>query len=502
MQENLEEENRKLKEEIANLQKELRNNQYKVLFEATPDIIIQVDDQFKILVCHIPGHPRERLETLNGQDIFMVTPQELRTNMLQALEKVFSSGETIRYESQGEVLGQYRYFQNYLAPIKDDTGAIHSAYFISRDVTSQKLSEKAILENERKLKALFGSSQHLHILMDLDQRLVWFNKRALETSKLLFAEQLSVGKPMYEFLRIEFQSKFNQDFERAIKGEVVLYERHYMIQEKAQSFYLEMMLQPVYEDETMIGISLVGVETTERKTNEEKLEKINHELVQQNQRLNQYSHIISHNLRGPIVTLLGLVTLFEQNKDSVFREEVISHIKTSSLHLDAIIKDLNLILSQPGKDLNKTDVNLQEELQIVKDLLKGQIEAIEISIHTDFSKLQHLYTVKSFLQSILLNLLSNSIKYKKKDQPLKIDIHTRVTPDLQVCLTFADNGMGFDLEKNKDKVFNIYKRFHPHIEGKGLGLHLVKTQVELMGGRIEVETSVNSGATFRIYLGI
>ena len=62
--------------------------------------------------------------------------------------------------------------------------------------------------------------------------------------------------------------------------------------------------------------------------------------------------------------------------------------------------------------------------------------------------------------------------------------------------------MGFDLEKNKDKVFNIYKRFHPQIEGKGLGLHLVKTQIELMGGKIEVESEVDKGTTFRIYLGI
>jgi len=113
-----------------------------------------------------------------------------------------------------------------------------------------------------------------------------------------------------------------------------------------------------------------------------------------------------------------------------------------------------------------------------------------------------MYTVKSFLQSILLNLMSNSIKYKRKDVPLQIAIHTEVTTDLYVCLTFADNGMGFDLEKNRDKVFHLYKRFHPQIEGKGLGLHLVKTQVELMAGKIEVESTIDQGTVFRIYLGI
>lgn len=501
-QQELEEENKKLREELLVLKKELTHNQYKVLFEASPDMILQIDLQNKILVCHIPGYTFEKMEALRGKDLVELAPEEFRPALLQTLDKVYTTGETVQYETEGVVSGKYSYYQNYISPIKDDTGKIYSIYIVTRDITAQRLSEQAIQVNERKLKALFGSSQHLHILMDLDQCLVWFNKRALDTSKLLFSNPLKVGLPMSEFLRIEFQDKFCKDFDRCKKGEVVLYERHYMIHEKSQSFYLEMMLQPVYEEREMIAISLVGVETTERRLNEEKLEKVNHELVQQNQRLNQYSYIISHNLRGPIVTLLGLVTLFEQNKDSLFREEVVGHIKTSALHLDNIIRDLNMVLSQTGKDLNKTDVDLEEELKIVKALLKGQIEEVELSIVADFSKVRKLYTVKSFLQSILLNLMSNSLKYKKKETPLQILVATCITPDQQICLSFADNGMGFDLEKNRDKVFNIYKRFHPQIEGKGLGLHLVKTQIDLMGGKIEVESEVDKGTTFRIFLGI
>lgn len=499
MQENLEDENRRLKEEIALLKKELNQNPYKVLFDATPDIIIQLDRQHKIIVCHIPGHPKEILNALKGMDIFQVTPEELRSNMLIALEKVFTSGETVNYESQGHVLGEYRYYLNYIAPIKDEQGQIHSAHFISRETTSQKLSEKSTRESESKLKALFGSSQHLHVLMDLDQKLLWFNQRALNTSKILFSHELTVGQPMVDFLRTEHKQKFLQDFERSKKGEVVIYERHYQITDIA-NIHLEMMLQPIYEQGKLTGISLVGVETTERKLYEEKLEKINHELVQQNQRLNQYSYIISHDLRGPIVTLLGLVTLFENNKEGFFREEIIGYIKTSANHLDNIIKDLNMVLSQTGKDLNKDTVDLAAELKTVTDLLRTQIESVKISLNTDFTKIQTIYTVKSFIQSILLNLMSNAIKYKRKDVPLEINITTDITPDKHIRLSFADNGMGFDLQKNRDKVFNIYKRFHPQIEGKGLGLHLVKTQLELMKGRIEVESEVNKGTTFHIYL--
>ena len=113
-----------------------------------------------------------------------------------------------------------------------------------------------------------------------------------------------------------------------------------------------------------------------------------------------------------------------------------------------------------------------------------------------------LYTVKSFLQSILLNLMSNALKYKRKEVPLEISIDARISEEKTLCLSFTDNGLGIDLEKNKDKIFGIYKRFHPHIEGKGLGLHLVKTQVDLLGGEIEITSEVDKGTTFKIYLSI
>jgi PAS domain S-box-containing protein len=492
----LEKENFRLKEEIESLKNQLNQNTYKILFEATPDIVIQVDKLFNVLICHIPGYSSLQLETIKGKNVFSVTPEELREKMDDALKKVLSQGTVEVYESQGNVLGKYRYYSNYLAPIRDEMGNIDSAYFISREITQQKLSEKVILDSERKLKALFGSSQHLHILMGLDQQLLWFNKRATETSIVLFGRELEVGLRMVDFLNERFREKFTNDFSNSLSGEITIYERHYVL-ENEQSIYLDMMLQPVYEDEQLIGVSLVGVEVTDRKMNEEKLGKVNQELVQQNQRLNQYSYIISHNLRGPIVTLLGLVNLFEENKEDLFREEVISHIKTSALHLDNIIKDLNIVLSQTGKDLNKGDVNLEEELQMVKDLLKGQIEGANALISVDFSKVNKIYSVKSFLQSILLNLMSNALKYKRKDIPLEISIHSEITKG-HIGLIFSDNGMGIDLEKNKDKIFGIYKRFHPQIEGKGLGLHLVKTQVDLLGGSIEIESVVDKGTTFKL----
>ncbi len=502
----LEEENKKLLAEVHRLKRALNENIYEKLFHVSPDIIIQVDPSYKIIIIHLPEIPRERLEALHGTDLFSVTPLVVHDQMRAALEKVFHEGQTVHYESEAESLGKYRHYLNYLTPLKDENGVTYSAYFISREITEQKIAEKHRGESDKKLLALFGSSQHLHILMDKHQKLLWFNQKATETAIFLFGKELQVGISMLEYLQGEYQDTFVSYFDRAMAGDSVVFPRHYII-ENNEHFYLEMMLQCIYEDEAktnMIGISLVGVETTDRRANEAKLETMNKELIQHNQQLNQYSFVISHNLRGPIVTLLGLVNLFEQKStDESFKAEIIQHIKKSTLHLDSIILDLNMILSQSdGRETLRSEVHLANELQMAKDLLKSQIDYAEAEIQADFNEVNTLYSVRSYIQSILMNLISNSLKYKKTNVPAAIRISSHLESNHLVRIDVEDNGIGLNLEKHIDSLYGFYKRFHTHVDGKGLGLHLIKTQVDLLGGRIEVKSIVNEGTTFSVYLPI
>jgi signal transduction histidine kinase len=96
-------------------------------------------------------------------------------------------------------------------------------------------------------------------------------------------------------------------------------------------------------------------------------------------------------------------------------------------------------------------------------------------------------------------MLTNAIKYRKRAVTPHIRVKTILAQEY-ICLAFSDNGLGIDLEKNKEKIFGMYKRFHVHVEGKGLGLHLVKTQVEALHGKVEVESTLGEGTTFKIYL--
>ena len=122
-----------------------------------------------------------------------------------------------------------------------------------------------------------------------------------------------------------------------------------------------------------------------------------------------------------------------------------------------------------------------------------------VEITSDFSEAEEMTTLKTYMYSIFYNLVSNSIKYRQHGIKPLIEITSKKEKN-NVVLTFKDNGLGMDLVHKGDQVFGMYKRFHSHTEGKGMGLYMVKTQVETLGGKITVDSAVNQGTTFTITL--
>lgn len=230
--------------------------------------------------------------------------------------------------------------------------------------------------------------------------------------------------------------------------------------------------------------------------------KVNQELVRQNNDLQQFTYIVSHNLRAPVANLLGLVSLYRPNNpDHEVNKISIDNIKTVSQQLDSIVRDLNEIveIKQHLTAEVKENVYLEEELGEVFNTLERQIYHTQAQIDIDFSKVSHIFTVRKYLNSILLHLLSNALKYKHPERTPFIQINDEINDNF-VCLVIKDNGLGIDLKKNASKIFGFHKRFHSHVEGKGLGLYLVKLQTEALGGWVEVESQLDQGSVFKVYL--
>ncbi|MNF82499.1 Cell-division control histidine kinase PdhS [compost metagenome] len=257
---------------------------------------------------------------------------------------------------------------------------------------------------------------------------------------------------------------------------------------------------PIFNNEGVIShwISIQRDITDEKKLETEK-EHLIRELTQNNKDLKQFSYITSHNLRAPLSNLIGLLNLIEDIPvDNPELQEIIAGFTKSTHLLNETINDLvKVIIIKDNPSMQKEEVSLKEVFENVFSQLSFQIELHKPIIKLKFDRVPLLNTNKAYIESILLNLLTNSIKYKSENRKLKISI-TAEQIDHQAILTFKDNGIGIDLERNRDKVFGLYQRFHNYPDSKGLGLYLVKSQVETMGGTISIDSEVNKGTTFTI----
>ncbi len=230
----------------------------------------------------------------------------------------------------------------------------------------------------------------------------------------------------------------------------------------------------------------------------QELRKTNQELIEHNNQLEQFAFIAAHNLRAPLTRVLGLANLIQMGVTEEDRKTALEKMISSTHDLDQVVKDLNAILNIKRHTGNLSEVDLNESLTRTKRILEKEIEDTGTRIINNFNEADKVYAIGPYVESILYNLISNAIKYRDPQRIPYIAIKTTHESDF-VCLAIMDNGLGIDLKKYKQSMFSLYKRFHLHVEGKGLGLYLVKTQIEALGGRVEVRSEPNEGTTFNVY---
>jgi signal transduction histidine kinase len=230
------------------------------------------------------------------------------------------------------------------------------------------------------------------------------------------------------------------------------------------------------------------------------LSATNAELIKHNNELRQFSYTVSHNLRGPLASLMGLISLIDQRNLNEGNAEIFSYIRTSVDRLDHIISDLGKIIDIRHDIFQiREKIDLETEVESVLQVFKKDIEVHHVTVQKDFSGCREIFSVRPMVHSILYNLISNAIKYKAPDRKLEIKLSSGVNGSY--IISVSDNGLGIDMKNHKDNLFKLYKRFHYHTEGKGLGLYLVKLQAESLGGRVEVASELNRQTTFTVYLG-
>ncbi len=285
---------------------------------------------------------------------------------------------------------------------------------------------------------------------------------------------------------------------------------------KLQKQKEEILQQKQYIEEQNASLQLLNEEITQQKEEIEslnnhledliehrtlELKKAIEELSKQNQDLEQFSYIVSHNLRSPVARILGLVSILDKTQiQDEYNQQILSHLSDVSHSLDTVIKDLTQIIAiRNSLDKTKEIVNLEEITHWVLEHLSNEIEHTDTQVNLNFLQAKEVPFIKAYAQSIIHNLISNAIKYRSSKRKPQIDVFTQAT-DSYIVLSVKDNGIGIDLKNiGTYKIFGLYQRVATHIEGKGIGLYLAKTQIEALGGRIEVESEIDKGSTFRVY---
>ncbi|MEQ8810240.1 MAG: tetratricopeptide repeat-containing sensor histidine kinase [Imperialibacter sp.] len=247
-----------------------------------------------------------------------------------------------------------------------------------------------------------------------------------------------------------------------------------------------------------ISLTNQRLEEEVMRRTKELYETIN-QLTEQNEGLGQFSYIVSHNLRAPLARIKGLVALIKMTDgDQQQTSEYLRLLELSTTQLEDVIKDLSLIVSlRKSFDLTRESIEVRATIDSVVSLLESDLRNAGAKVNINLGGFTQIHAVRQFLHSIFLNLISNSIKYRSPRRHLELTIEAHMEGSM--ChFAIRDNGIGIPLDEHTSKkIFGLYNRFHPSIEGKGFGLYLVKTQLELMGGSISVTSQMTTGSVFR-----
>ncbi|MBW3129776.1 sensor histidine kinase [Hymenobacter profundi] len=246
-------------------------------------------------------------------------------------------------------------------------------------------------------------------------------------------------------------------------------------------------------------ILCVGYDVTLLVENLQKSQHLLDVTSQQNIRLQNFAYIISHNIRSHSANLTSLVQLLTEAEDEEQHAMFLQMLQTSTQKLAETIVNLSDIVAV------NSNVNKPKERRFLRAEIDRTLEALSVLIR------QHKITmdvhvpadlaitvVPAYLDSILLNLISNAVKYRSPHRPAVIRLHTYQEPGF-IVLKVQDNGLGIDMVKNRAKLFGMYKTFHDNEDARGVGLFITKNQIEAMQGSIAVESEVGVGSTFKVY---
>ena len=232
-----------------------------------------------------------------------------------------------------------------------------------------------------------------------------------------------------------------------------------------------------------------------QKTN---LQQLSQDLIRQNGELERFAYVASHDLRSPVANLEALLTLYKEAKNSVEQQILVETMHDVTENLSTKLNDLvELLRNKHEADLLNESLSLYKIFEKVKKSLSAEIRQTNAQLFNDFSEAPDLIYPRSYMESILQNLISNAIKYRHPERRPEIYIKSYRNTG-KTYMTISDNGIGIDLKKHGSQLFGLYKTFTDQKNSKGIGLYITRAQILSLGGKIDIDSTPGEGTRFTI----
>lgn len=308
------------------------------------------------------------------------------------------------------------------------------------------------------------------------------------------------------FREVSYQDDIKENalyMEKLYKGEIDGYSlEKRAVRKDGAIMWINLTVSPLWEagEEPNSHIAIIE-DVTDKKEGELQLNKSYQMVMEQNRRLVNFSYIISHDLRSHSSNIQSILGLYSETELEEERSTYIDLLSKVAGSLNQTLHHLNEVVSiQSNLDLKREPLKVKFYLNRTLDLMEMEIKKKNARLINEVPEEMVVTFNPAYMESILLNFISNALRYKHQDRDPVIRV-TGYESKGKWVLEIADNGMGIDLERHGKKLFGLHKTFSKMSDSRGVGLFITKNQVEAMGGSIDVESKLGEGTSFKVIFG-
>lgn len=438
---------------------------------------------------------------------------ESRRNIVAAIDAALKYGTPYDLELQLTTAKGKEIWVRAIGQAEMRIGKCQRIYGVFQDINDAKQLEERLYKLNEELNMLLNAGHVSFIGTDTSGVITHFNKGAEILLQYTAMEGIGIHTPAKIHVEKEVQERgieLSAKYGRVISGfEVfVALSKHEgfesrewtYVRKDGSTFPVQLVVTAIKDLQGEItGYLGVATDISEMKKAAKELQTVIEITKDQNERLKNFAHIVSHNLRSHSGNIDMILDLFIYENPDAINNQYISHLKKSSENLKETISNLNeVVLMNTSPEMQFAPVNLYKVIQSAINNISQLVKESAVAVINNVRENEIIMGIPAYMDSVILNFITNGIKYRAPGRDGVLILSTHYSGNYLI-LTIEDNGIGIDLKKNGHKLFGMYKTFHGNADARGIGLFITKNQVLAMGGKIEVESEVNKGTKFKIY---